>query len=272
MFQSGLECQRALELERTVNLNLSYLHAVRTSVATSTDTTLEDSVPYSSTHSTYSRQELYRWPLVSLRKEVPSELLTADRHIRNSADIEMMKEKDRGRERMRERILEGGRLSGHDLRGSSGPSLSPGQGPSSCGCWVPLSIVPLLCLHPTQVFQSISCYGSDQSYDNPEQLMWEAEGGGKGERNGVGVGESKGRLSVESVRESNSRQVHGLESSNPSPIITQILGKTGKVRRGEEKERRSDDSDFFIGLFHLLANLNYFISSIFLLFLIFLLI
>ena len=58
--------------------------------------------------------------------------------------------------------------------------------------------------------------------------MWEAEGGGKGERNGVGVGESKGRLSVESVRESNSRQVHGLESS-PSPIITQILGKTKAV-------------------------------------------
>ena len=84
------------------------------------------------------------------------------------------------------------------------------------------------------MFQSISGYGSDPCYDNPnpEQVNWEGEGGGK--RNGEGVGESKGKLSVESVRESNSRQVHGLES-HPSSIITQILGKMEEMRN--EKRR-----------------------------------
>ena len=172
MFQSECDEARSRELAHTVNLNLSFLHNVSTSLKSSNNLKsggtnsqsgeFSKSVPISK-YSSYS-DYVFRLPY-----EIPPELLTADRLIRENSE--------------RSHSVAGRRLLG------------------ASECWVPVDILPLLCLHPTQALNALTSYGTDLGYDYPSQ----PEG-------------------VSAMRESrvlNRCEVHGI--SPPLSIISQAL-------------------------------------------------
>ena len=168
MFQSECDEARSRQLARTVNLNLSFLRSVRTSTsqASKKDLNAGDGADETYPNSKYSSYNGYVFRPAS---EVPPELLTADRLIRESnershgvADRKMLNEYE---------------------------------------CWIPVDILPLLCLHPTQALLAITSYGVDLGYDNPSP--------------------PDGVSTMRECRDRNTSEVHG--TSPPPSVISQAL-------------------------------------------------
>ena len=172
MFQSEHEEARTRDLARTVKLNISFLHTVRTSVPSGND--MRFSCTAHDAANTYSHDSAcVNHSSGPSRVDVPLELLVADRCIR-----EMRDERD---------------------------SVGSAETSSVCECWIPLGIVPLLCLHPTQTLRALTSYGVDFGYDNPSPT-------------------TEGLQTVKEWSDKNSREIESISVASQPSIISQALG------------------------------------------------
>ena len=121
-------------------MNLSFLQNVRTSLKISNNLNSGDTYPQSDgANKNYpnSKYGSYSEYAFSLSGQIPPELLAADCLIRENNE------------------------RSHSVADRRMLGVSE--------CWVPVDILPLLCLHPTQALQALTSYGIDLGYDNPSQ-------------------------------------------------------------------------------------------------------
>ena len=227
MFLAEEESKKCNALVRTVRSNLRVMHIVRT-VRASTPAIFPETSHYDtySPYDTYSQYGSYahvreesKVP-VSRGSDIPEELAAADDIVKSwAARHHEVVHKQGGNGTVRMSVQNG------NANGSKSENGSKGQGHRRCECvgereaecvcactsWVPLGLLPLLCLEPSQAMDAIDQYGTS-SFGSPSSSMHPHP-------------THTAAPSVSEFKRMNWSEVHSVSSPSTPSVMSQTVGK-----------------------------------------------